>query len=79
MGGNTGNFRTLRNQSGTNGSRTIFSILASDGGSGAGSVRRVYGYYAKNRTVADFYKNVFDMKYGKLKNQSQWILSNNFA
>ena len=43
MGG-TGNIRTLRNQSGTVGSRTLGSILAS--GSGAGSVRRLYGYYA---------------------------------
>ena len=45
MGG-TGNLRTLRNQSGTNGSRTLGSILACSSGAGAGSVRRVYGYYA---------------------------------
>ena len=44
MGG-TGNLRTLRNQSGTVGSRTLGSILASGGG-GSGSFRRVYGYYA---------------------------------
>ena len=44
MGG-TGNLRTLRNQSGTVGSRTWQSILASGGG-GAGSFRRVYGYFS---------------------------------
>jgi hypothetical protein len=48
MGG-TGNLRTLRNQSGTVGNRTLASILASANGSGAGSFRRVYGYYASKR------------------------------
>ena len=47
MGG-TGNLRTLRNQSGTVGSRTLGSILASGGG-GAGSFRRLYGYYRKTK------------------------------
>jgi hypothetical protein len=79
MGGNTGNLRTLRNQSAVNGSRTLFSILASDGGSGAGSVRRVYGYYAKNGEVDKFYQMVFDIKYGQFKNRTQWFLSNNFV
>jgi hypothetical protein len=57
MGG-TGNIRTLRNQSGTNGSRTLGSILASDGANGAGSTRRMYSWYAKNNRVADFYIQV---------------------
>ena len=42
----TGNIRTLRVQSGTNGSRTIGSILSSDSGLAAGSFKRVY-YWAK--------------------------------
>jgi hypothetical protein len=40
-----GNLRTLRNQSGTVGNRTLGSILAS--GNGIASVRRVYNYYVK--------------------------------
>jgi len=47
MGG-TGNLRTLRNQSGTVGSRTLGSILASGGG-GSGSFRRVYGFLRRTR------------------------------
>ena len=43
--------RTLRNQSGTNGSRTLGSILAGgSSGSGAGSVRRMYSWYVKNNS-----------------------------
>ena len=45
MGGSTGNIRTLRNQSGTVGYRTLGSILSSDSGLGAGSFKRVY-YWA---------------------------------
>ena len=48
MGG-TGNLRTLRNQSGTVGSRTLGSILASSSGAGSGSFRRVYGYFRRTR------------------------------
>ena len=62
MGG-TGNLRTLRNQSGSNGSRTLGSILASDGGSGAGSIRRLYGWYAKNNDKDNFFPQVFGMKF----------------
>ena len=79
MGGNTGNIRTLRNQSATNGSRTLGSILASDGSNGAGSVRRVYGYYARNGDLSGFYQMVFDLKYGKFKDRTQWFLSNNYV
>lgn len=53
MGG-TGNIRTLRNQSGTVGYRTLGSILAN--GSGAGSTRRLYGYYASLGQQALFFK-----------------------
>lgn len=48
MGGGTGNIRTLRGQSGTNGYRTLGSIIASDSSAGAGSFRRIYGYYRHN-------------------------------
>lgn len=54
MGGGTGNIRTLRNQSGTVGYRTLGSILAN--GSGAGSTRRLYGYYAGLGQQALFFK-----------------------
>ena len=46
--GVTGNLRTLRNQSGTVGDRTLGSILASNGG-GCGSFTRVYKYVARTR------------------------------
>jgi len=55
MGGNTGNIRTLRNQSGTVGSRTWGSILASGGG-GGGSFRRVYGYYSAKGQRAEYFR-----------------------
>jgi hypothetical protein len=52
----TGNIRTLRNQSGTVGYRTLNSILASSGG-GAGSFRRLYGYYRnQNQDISMFYQ-----------------------
>jgi hypothetical protein len=53
MGG-TGNIRTLRNQSGTVGYRTLGSILAN--GSGAGSTRRLYGHYAALGQQSLFFK-----------------------
>jgi hypothetical protein len=46
--GTTGNLRTLRNQSGTVGDRTLGSILASNGG-GGGSFTRVYKFYSRTR------------------------------
>ena len=77
MGGGTGNIRTQRNQSGTNGSRTFGSILASDGGNGAGSVRRMYGWYARNGQQPIFYKSVFGITYGQFSNRKQWFLNPN--
>lgn len=61
MGGNTGNIRTLRNQSGTVGSRTLGSIIASDGVNGAGSIRRLYGWYQRNSNVTNFYQGVLGL------------------
>lgn len=71
MGGNTGNLRTQRNQSGVNGQRTLGSILASDSGNGAGSIARLAKWYAI-RGPADgtqgFYNNVFGLKTGSFGN-----------
>ena len=75
MGGSTGSFRTQRNQSGTNGSRTLGSILASDGANGAGSVRRMYGWYSRNSNIANFYPGVFNLHYGQFQDRAQWFLS----
>ena len=72
MGGNTGNIRTLRNQSGTVGYRTFGSILASDSGSGAGSVRRIYGYYVrKNGGNPSPFKSIFDINRGQFQSRAQ--------
>jgi hypothetical protein len=64
MGG-TGNIRTLRNQSGSNGSRTLGSILASDGTNGAGSNRRVYTWYIKNSNIQTFFKQVYGFSWNR--------------
>lgn len=76
MGGNTGNFRTQRNQSGTNGYRTLGSILASDGANGAGSIRRTYGWYKRNSNINNFYKGVFGLQYGQFRDRTQYFLNN---
>ena len=75
MGGGTGNIRTLRNQSGSAGYRTLGSILASDSGSGAGSVRRIYGYYSNQGvSYSLFYNTVLNLDYGKYKGRTDWFL-----
>ena len=75
MGGNTGNIRTLRNQSGTVGYRTLGSILASDGGAGAGSVRRIYGYYAsRNGGVLSPFKSIFNINRGQFASRAQYFI-----
>lgn len=58
--------RTLRAQSGTCGSRTYGSILSSSCG-GAGSGRRMYGWYKKNATKQDFYNVMFGVPIGNSK------------
>ena len=74
MGG-TGNLRTLRNQSASNGSRTLGSILASDGASGgAGSVRRIFAYYASRGNISQFYETILNLRYGEFKSRTQWFL-----
>lgn len=76
MGGTTGNIRTLRNQSGTVGYRTLGSILASDSGAGAGSVRRMYAYYKKQNPNASPFQQIFNINRGQFKSRSQWFLTN---
>jgi hypothetical protein len=69
MGGNTGNLRTLRNQSGTNGQRTLGSIIASDSGNGAGSIARLAKWYAirgPNNGIPSFFINELNIKSGSL-------------
>ena len=59
--GVTGNLRTLRNQSSSNGSRTIASILSN--GNSSASLIRIYNFYKKNYSVQQFYKDIiFPMK-----------------
>ena len=69
-GSTTGSIRTLRIQSGSNGSRTIFSILTSGASGGAGSFRRMYGYSVakNNQTVTQFYENFLNLRYGSNSN-----------
>jgi hypothetical protein len=74
MGG-TGNLRTLRNQSGSNGSRTLSSILASDSVNGAGSVRRIFHWYVRTGNVDDFYNQILNLRYGKFRDRTNWFLS----
>ena len=75
MGGNTGNIRTLRNQSGTVGYRTLGSILASDGGAGAGSVRRMYKYYMKqNGGNPSPFTSIFNIDRGQFASRAQYFI-----
>jgi hypothetical protein len=78
MGGNTGNFRTQRNQSGTVGYRTLGSILASDGINGAGSLRRTYGWYKANSNIQNFYQQVLGLNYGQIRDRSQYFLKSQY-
>ena len=68
--------RTLRNQSGSNGNRTLGSILAGGASGGAGSSRRMYGWYMKNHTTSQFYDAVFGIRYGEFRNRAEFLLGN---
>jgi hypothetical protein len=74
MGGTTA-LRTLR-LSATSGSRTIFSMIATvDGANSAGSSKRLYTYYRnQNKTIDQFYNEVYGLSYGKYKNQSHMLM-----
>jgi hypothetical protein len=79
MGGNTGNIRTLRNQSGTNGQRTLGSILASDAGNGAGSIARMakwYSYRGPVNGTPGFFNKVIGLKKGSFSNFSNYGRTN---
>jgi hypothetical protein len=71
----TGGFRTQRNQSAVNGTRTLASILASDGnGAGAGSFRRVYSWYYHNTNpdVKYFYRDQLHGRYGQYAGRPEY-------
>ena len=74
MGGTTGNIRTLRNQSGTVGSRTLASILTSGNGGGAGSGRRVYGWYNNTNPSISPYTQMFNINFGQFKSNAQFLI-----
>ena len=65
MGGSTGNLRTLRNQSGTVGSRTLGSILATGSSAGAGSTRRVFAYYRNLNPNYMPFAEIFGLRRGQ--------------
>lgn len=73
MGGGTGNIRTLRNQSGTVGNRTLYSILASSSG-GAGSVRRMYAYYYRQNSGVSPFTPIFSIDRGQFRSRAQWFI-----
>lgn len=75
MGGSTGNIRTLRNQSGTVGSRTLGSMLTSGNAGGAGSVKRMYAYYMhKNQGNPSPFTSIFHINRGQFKSRAQWFI-----
>lgn len=73
MGG-TGNIRTLRNQSGSNGSRTLGSILAGGNSGGAGSVRRMYAYFKKVNPNEPPFTSMFGINRGQFRNRTDWYV-----
>jgi hypothetical protein len=76
MAGGSGYIRTQRSQSGTVGSRTLGSILASGSGGGAGSTRRLYGWYTHNNNSDNFYNSVFGIKFGQFRSRARLFLDN---
>jgi hypothetical protein len=72
MGGNTGNIRTQRFQSGTVGYRTFGSIISS--GNNSASLRRVYTWYVKNNSTSNFYSQVLNLASGKFKDRGQYFM-----
>ena len=74
MGGNTGNIRS-RTPSSVNGYKTFASIIAGDSLAGAGSVRRMYGYYKNINPDATPFTPIFHIDYGQFRSRSQWFLS----
>ena len=77
MGGGTGNIRTQRAQSGTVGSRTLGSTLTSGSTGGAGSTRRIYGWYSHNNNTSQFYNSVFGIRFGEFRSRANLFLDIN--
>jgi hypothetical protein len=73
MPGGTGGIRS-RAPSACNGYKTLGSVLVSDNGSGAGSVRRMFAFYAKNGQQGNFYNSALNLRYGQYRNRSEWFL-----
>ena len=76
MGGTTGNIRTLRNQPGTVGYRTLGSILTSGNAGGAGSVRRMYAFYRSQNPDVSPFTPIFGINRGQFRSRAQWCLEN---
>jgi hypothetical protein len=77
MKGGTTALGTFRNQSGTNGSRTLGSILASDSLNGAGSAKRIVSYYTKprhNPRGLNPFTLVWGINYGQFRGQARYLL-----
>jgi len=72
MGGNTGNIRTQRFQSGTVGHRTLGSILSSSGD--AASLRRVRAWYVKHDLTNNFYSQVLNINIGQYRDRAQYFM-----
>lgn len=53
MGDPTGGIRSRRGPSACNGYKTFLSAMISDNGTGAASVRRLYGWHKRNGTTTD--------------------------
>lgn len=66
--------RTLRNQSSCNGTRSLGSILASDAGSGSGSIVRLakWNAFYKRESTEDFFNNVLQIKRGSFSNYDRY-------
>lgn len=73
MGGNTGNIRTSRGPSAVNGVRTLGSTIVSQNGGGAGSVRRMYGYYARFGGRNPI-QSIFNINYGQFQNRAEFFI-----
>jgi hypothetical protein len=75
MGGGAGGLITQRWQSGTCGSRTLSSILASN--HNAGSAGRIIKWHLaqNNNNLSGAYGSVFNIHSGQFQSRSQWFLS----
>ena len=76
MGGGAGGLITQRWQSGTCGSRTLGSILASNHNAGSAG-RLIKWQLSQNRqNLEQAYGTVFGIQRGQFRNRAQWFLQN---